>query len=204
MGSIAQWVLLLAGGRTVYCDGLKHIQKNMIEYGVTIFVGVPLIVESMYKRVMHQAEKKGIAKKVKMLSQVGSALNKVGIDVRRKIFKSVIDAFGGRLRMCIIGGAAGDIDCINGFQSFGILTMQGYGLTETSPILTAERHKHQHAGSVGIPIPGVEIRIDNPDENGIGEIVARGEGIMLGYYGNQEATDEVIAVSYTHLRAHET
>ena len=198
MGSIAQWVLLLAGGRTVYCDGLKHIQKNMIEYGVTIFVGVPLIVESMYKRVMHQAEKKGIAKKVKMLSKVGSALNKVGIDVRRKIFKSVIDAFGGRLRMCIIGGAAGDIDCINGFQSFGILTMQGYGLTETSPILTAERPKHQHAGSVGIPIPGVEIRIDNPDENGIGEIVARGEGIMLGYYGNQEATDEVIVDGWFH------
>ena len=198
MGSIAQWVLLLAGGRTVYCDGLKHIQKNMIEYGVTIFVGVPLIVESMYKRVMHQAEKKGIAKKVKMLSKVGSALNKVGIDVRRKIFKSVIDAFGGRLRMCIIGGAAGDIDCINGFQSFGILTMQVYGLTETSPILTAERPKHQHAGSVGIPIPGVEIRIDNPDENGIGEIVARGEGIMLGYYGNQEATDEVIVDGWFH------
>ena len=100
--------------------------------------------------------------------------------------------------MCIIGGAAGDIDCINGFQSFGILTMQGYGLTETSPILTAERPKHQHAGSVGIPIPGVEIRIDNPDENGIGEIVARGEGIMLGYYGNQEATDEVIVDGWFH------
>lgn len=198
MGSIAMWVLLLAGSRTVFCDGLKHIQKNMVEYGVTIFIGVPLIVESIYKRIMHQAEKNGIAGKVKKLAKVGRALNRMHIDIRRKMFKSVIDALGGELRMCIIGGAAGDKECIEGFSDFGILTLQGYGLTETSPILTAEMPGHQCAGSVGVPLKGIDVVIDNPDENGIGEIIARGENIMLGYYGNQEATDEVLIDGWFH------
>lgn len=197
-GSVAQWVILLVGARTVFCDGLKFIQKNMIEYGVTMFIGVPLIVESMYKRVMHQVEKQGIAGKVRFAAKLGRFLNKFHIDIRRKLFKQVLEAFGGKLRMCIIGGAAGDAECIKGFSDFGILTIQGYGLTETSPILAAEYPGFQKPGTVGKAIPGVEVKIDNPDENGIGEIIARGENIMLGYFNNQEATDEVIYDGWFH------
>lgn len=197
-GSIAQWVLLLAGSRTVYCDGLKYIQKNLVEYGVTIFVGVPLIVESMYKRVMQQAKKSGIDKKVRTFSKIGRTLNKAHIDLRRKIFKSIIDAFGGKLRLCIVGGAAGDTDCMRGFSDFGITTLQGYGLTETAPILAVETEKHNKMGSVGVALKGVALKIDNPDKDGIGEIIAKGPNVMLGYYGNQEATDEVIVDGWFH------
>lgn len=198
LGSIAQWVLLASGARTAYCDGLKHIQKNMNEYGITIFVGVPLIVESMYKKIMRQAEKNGIAGRVKGFSKIARGLNKLHIDVRRKMFKSILEAFGGKLRMCIIGGAAGDAECIKGFSDFGIITLQGYGLTETSPILTLEKPGYTNPGSVGTPIDGVEVAIFEPDEKGIGEIIARGENIMLGYYGNQAATDEVIVDGWFH------
>lgn len=197
-GSIAQWALLLAGSRTVYCDGLKYIQKNMVEYGVSIFIGVPLIVESMYKRIMQQAQKSGIDRKVKTFSKIGRTLNKVHIDVRRKIFKSILDAFGGKLRICIIGGAAGDVNCIRGFSDFGITTYQGYGLTETAPILAVEDDKHHKVGSVGVTLKGVELKIDNPDKDGVGEIIAKGENVMLGYYGNKEATDEVLVDGWFH------
>lgn len=197
-GSTGQWVLIAAGTRTVYCDGLKYIQKNLQEYGVSVFVGVPLILESMYKKVLLTAEKNGMLKKLKTGAKVSNILLKLGIDVRRKLFKVVHDAFGGNLRMCIVGGAAADAECIKGFKSFGITAIQGYGLTETSPVLAAERMTHLRPGSVGIANKGVEIKIDEPDEKGIGEICARGETIMLGYYKNQEATDEVLIDGWFH------
>lgn len=197
-GSTGQWVLLYAGTRTVYCDGLRYIQKNLQEYGVSIFVGVPLIVESMYKKVIVQATKEGKMGLLNTMAKVSNGLLKVGIDLRRKFFKSVHDAFGGNLRLCIIGGAAADAECIKGFQAWGITALQGYGLTETSPVLCAERMTHMRPGSIGIPVKGVEVRIDSPDEKGIGEICARGETIMLGYYQNEEATNEAIIDGWFH------
>ncbi|MBQ0018554.1 MAG: AMP-binding protein [Clostridiales bacterium] len=197
-GSTGQWVCLCSGSRTVYCDGLKYIQKNLQEYGVSVFIGVPLIIESMYKKVLRTAEKSGKLGKLMFARKLSNLLLRFGIDLRRQLFKSVHGAFGGNLRMCIIGGAAGDAECIKGFADFGITALQGYGLTETSPVLAAERVTHIRPGSVGVINKGVELRIDAPDENGIGEIVTRSDSVMLGYYKNQEATDEVIIDGWFH------
>ncbi|MBQ0004548.1 MAG: AMP-binding protein [Clostridiales bacterium] len=197
-GSTGQWVILAAGTRTVYCDGLKYIQKNLQEYGVSIFFGVPLIIENMYKKVLLTAEKNGMLKKLQLGGKVSNILLKLGIDVRRKLFSVVHEAFGGKLRLCIIGGAAADAECIKGFKTFGITAIQGYGLTETSPVLAAERMTRLKPGSIGITNKGVELKIFEPDEKGVGEIIARGETIMLGYYKNQEATDEAIVDGWFH------
>lgn len=197
-GSTGQWIITYCGARTVYCDGLKYIQKNLVEYGVSIFVGVPLIAEAMYKKVILKAKKDGSLGKLQFITKVSNALLKVGIDKRKFFFKTIHDAFGGHLRSCILGGAAPDPECIKGFKNWGILAFQGYGLTETSPVIIAENADHLRAGSIGVPNKGVEIRIEDQDEKGIGEIVARGENVMLGYYENEEATNEVLIDGWFH------
>lgn len=197
-GMTGQLVMFGAGARTVYCDGLKHIQKNFKEYGVSIFIGVPLLIETMYNRIIKTAEKEGMMGRLKAMSKLVNVLNMAKIDIRRKVFKGVLDAFGGKLRMVILGAASADPACIKGFNSFGVICLQGYGLTETSPVLTAERPNKRRPGSIGVPIEGVGLDIFEPDENGIGEIVARGENIMLGYYGNEEATNAVIYDGWFH------
>lgn len=191
-GSTGQWVMLANGVRTVYCDGLKYIQKNLKEYGVSVFVGVPLIIEQMYKKIMKTAEKEGLDGRIRRFSKVTRILNKAKIDIRRQVFHGVLDALGGKLRMVVLGASAADPKVIQGFNDFGVLCIQGYGLTETAPVLTAERPNHRRPGSVGIPLENVEIRIDNPDENGIGEVVAKGDNVMLGYYENEGATKAVL------------
>lgn len=191
-GSGGQWVMLASGIRTVYCDGLKYFQKNLAEYGVTFFVGVPILIETMYSKIKKTIEKKGLTDRVRTFSKLARYLNKAHIDVRRKIFKGVLDGLGGKLRFIIIGASAADPECVQAFNDFGVLCIQGYGLTETSPVLIAERPGWQRLGSIGIPMKGVEIELINKDENGVGEIIARAENVMKGYYNDREATDAVI------------
>jgi long-chain acyl-CoA synthetase len=164
----------------------------MNEYGVTIFVGVPRIIEEMMLAVNKKITAQGKTKKIQTAIKLSNALKKCGIDVRRKMFKQIIDGMGGKLRMVIIGAAAASPDVLKFFNSIGVLAIQGYGLTETSPVISAENHSHRRKDSVGLTIPGIEARIDNPDENGIGEIVTKGENMMLGYYKEPELTAEVI------------
>lgn len=197
-GLTCQIIMFAAGASTVYCDGLKYIQQNFKEYGVSIFVGVPLLIETMYSRILKKAEKEGLAGRLKTMGKVVRVLNKAHIDIRRTVFKGVLEAFGGNLRMVILGAAAADPECIKGWNDFGVTCLQGYGLTETSPVLSAERPEYRRPGSVGIPIEGVGMDIYEPDENGIGEIIARGENIMLGYYENEEATNECIYDGWFH------
>lgn len=197
-GSTGELVMLASGMCTVYCDGLKYLQKNMQEYGVSFFVGVPLLVETIYKKIIKTAEKEGKADTIKRFSKVVRVLNKCHIDIRRKVFGSVLNALGGKLRFVIIGASAASAECMQAFNDFGVFCIQGYGLTETAPVLIAERPGQTRIGSIGVPMKGVEIRIDNPDENGIGEICARGDNVMLGYYQNEEATNEVIIDGWFH------
>lgn len=197
-GGTGQWVMLAAGARTVYCDGLKHIQSNFREYGVSVFVGVPLIVETLYKRIKKTVERKKMSGRVMALRLMTRGLDKAGIDVRRKVFSGIQDALGGHMRMVVLGAAAADPECIKALNDFGITCIQGYGLTETSPILSAERPDHLRSGSVGLPLPGIEMKIDMPDDNGVGEILAKGNNIMAGYYGNKEATDQVLEDGWFH------
>lgn len=189
---IVQVVLFLSLGMcNVFCEGLR-IAKCLNEYGVTVFVGVPRVIEEIYKVIMRKIEAQNMTKKVKFGLKVSKILRKVGIDIRRKLFKSIIDGLGGKLRFIIIGAAPASPQVLEFFNDIGILSVQGYGLTETSPVLTAENDKYMSRNSVGKAIPGVEVKIDNPDENGIGEIIARGDNVMLGYFNNEEETNKVI------------
>ena len=191
-GSTALLLFLADGITNVFCDGLRHIQENLKEYKVTIFVGVPLLLEAMYKRIMMQVEKQKKTKLIKVAILISNLLIKLGIDIRRKLFREIIDNLGGKLRLIVSGASAIDKNVAKGLNDFGILTVQGYGLTETSPVLSAESEGFIRYGSIGLPMPSVEIKIDNPNENGVGEIVAKGPNVMLGYYDNEEATNEVM------------
>ena len=191
-GSTGLLMFLSRGATNVFCDGLRHIQKNLVEYKVSTFVCVPLLIESIYKKIWQEIEKTGQTKKVKFGITVSKFLLKFGIDIRAKLFKEIIDKLGGKLRSVISGASSLDPKVAQGFRDFGISVIQGYGLTETSPVLAAESIKATKTGSTGLPMPGVEIKINNPNEQGIGEIIAKGPNIMLGYYENEEATKEVL------------
>lgn len=169
-----------------------------MEYKVTIFVCVPLLVESIYKKIMATVKKQGLEKKVQLGLKISKALLKIGIDVRRKIFKQILDQLGGNIRFVISGAAAIDPEALEGFINFGIMAVQGYGMTESAPVLAAESHWERKTGSIGRAMPGVELRIDCPNEEGIGELIGRGPNIMLGYYENEEETNKVLKDGWLH------
>jgi long-chain acyl-CoA synthetase len=191
-GSTGLLLFLADGVTNVFCDGLRHIQSNLKEYKVSVFVCVPLLLEAMYKKIYAEVEKQGKTKILKFANSISHFLMKLGIDIRRKVFKQILDNLGGNLRFVISGASAIDKNVAKGFYDFGILAVQGYGLTETSPVLTAENEKCVKFGSVGLPLPEIEIKIDKPNEEGIGEIVAKGPNIMLGYYEMEEETNKVL------------
>ena len=191
-GSTGILMFLSRGATNVFCDGLRHIQKNLVEYQVSTFVCVPLLIESIYKKIWQEIEKTGQTKKVKFGMKLSKFLLKFGIDIRAKLFKQIIDKLGGKIRSVIRCASGLDPKVAEGFRAFGISVVQGYGLTETSPVLAAESAEAYKAGSTGLPMPDVEIKIDNPNESGIGEIIAKGPNIMLGYYENEEETNKVL------------
>ncbi len=197
-GSTGLLFFLSNGATNVFCDGIRHIQSNLKEYKVTTFVCVPLLLEAMYKKIMKEIEKKGKEKLIKRIIPITNFLLKFKIDIRRKVFKDVINSLGGNIRFIVSGASGIDKKVAKGFNDFGILTVQGYGLTETSPVLSAENENCIRYGSIGYPMANVEIKIDNPNEEGIGEIIARGPNVMLGYYENEEATNEVIVDGWFH------
>lgn len=191
-GSTGLLFFLSCGACTVFCDGLRHIAKNLKEYKVSVFFCVPLILEAMYKKVMQSIEKQGKTKQVKLAKTISKFLLFFGIDIRRKLFKQIIDELGGNLRFIISGAAAIDKEVAKGFNDFGILAVQGYGLTETSPVISAENENTIRWGSIGKKVYNVDVKIDNPNEDGIGEIVVKGPNVMLGYYENEEETNKVL------------
>lgn len=197
-GSTGILLFLNHGCTNVFCDGIRHIQENLKEYKVTIFVCVPLLLEAMYKKIEREIKKQNKEKTIKFATKLSNILLKIGIDVRRKLFKSIIDSLGGNLRFIISGASAIDKKVAEGFNNFGILTVQGYGLTESSPVLAAENAKSIKYGSIGHPLSGIEMKIDKPNEQGIGEIIARGPNVMLGYFENEEATSEVLQDGWLH------
>lgn len=181
------------GCTVAVCEGLRHITKNMQESQVTIMLAVPLMLELFYKRIMKSATSDPkLAKKFRLGLGISRFLMKLGIDKRRSLFEKVHAAFGGKLRLLIAGGAAIDPNIMKGLQDLGLHCVQGYGLTECAPILALNRDVIYKNTSAGLPLPGVEIKIIDEDENGIGEIVGRGPNVMLGYYENEEATAEAI------------
>lgn len=191
-GSTGQTMMSCCGMTTVYCDGLKYIQKNLKEYRVSVFICVPLIIESMYKKILHGVKKQGMEARFAAGRKISKALHRLHIDVRRRLFKDVLEQLGGGIRYVISGASPLDPEVSRGFKDMGVEVIQGYGLTETSPVLAAENPQHRRDGSIGRAIPGQELLIINADEEGVGELIASGDNLMSGYYENEEATGEVM------------
>ncbi|MCI8759743.1 MAG: AMP-binding protein [Clostridia bacterium] len=180
------------GTAIAFCDGIRHIADNLKEYQISVMVSVPILFEGMYKKVMKNIEKKGKLETVKKGIKISQFLLKIGIDIRKKLFKEIHDNLGGKLRLFVAGGAALDPETEKGFNDLGVVTYQGYGLTESSPVIAAEDDKYRRLGSIGKAFPSLDVKIVEPNEEGIGELVAKGPSIMLGYYNNEEATKETI------------
>ncbi|AGC68068.1 long-chain-fatty-acid--CoA ligase FadD [Thermoclostridium stercorarium subsp. stercorarium DSM 8532] len=187
------------GSTIAFCEGLRHIVKNLKESKTTVLLAVPLILESMYKRIWdHAAKDPKLLRKLKLGLKISKILKSIGIDIRKKLFKPIHDNFGGSLRLFISGGAAIDPKVVQGFQDFGIHCVQGYGLTECSPIIALNRDVDYRNNAAGLPLPNVRVKIHNPNEEGIGEIVAKGPNIMLGYYEDEKLTKETIVDGWFH------
>lgn len=180
------------GCSIAFCEGIRHIADNIKEFQITTMISVPVLYESMYKKVMKGIEKKGKLETVKKGIKISQFLLKFGIDIRKKIFKEIHDNLGGKARLFVAGGAALDPEAEKGFNELGITMLQGYGLTETSPVIAAEDDKYRRLGSIGKAFPSLDVKIVDPNEEGIGELVAKGPSMMLGYYNNDEATKETI------------
>ncbi len=191
-GSTCMVVMLAFGVTTAFPDGLRYIAQNLKEYKVSIFVGVPLLIEAIYKRVEQGIAKKGKTKVVNLAKKISNILLRLHIDMRRKIFKEILDELGGDMRFIISGGAPLDQKVSQGFHELGIQVVQGYGLTETSPVIAAENVKKMKYGSIGFPMENVELELYHQDEQGIGEIRVKGPNVMLGYYEDEEATTKVL------------
>ena len=190
--SIGLMFMVHSGVCIAYCEGIRFIAQNLREYSVTILVAVPAILESMYRKLQDGIQKSGKARLIGILTKVSDLLRYMGIDMRRKIFKSVFDKLGPGLRLAVSGAAPLDPAAIIGFEKMGLILLQGYGLTETSPVIAADNDFVNVPGTVGYPMAGIEVAIDAPDENGMGEIITRGDNVMLGYFEDPDATAEVI------------
>lgn len=197
-GSTCMVVMVACGITAAFPDGIRYIAQNLREYKVSIFVGVPILVEAIYKNIKKEIKKQDKEKMVNTARKVSNVLLKCKIDLRRKLFASIHKPLGGELRYIIAGGAALDKEVTEYFNSIGVRVIQGYGLTETAPVIAAEDYKLVKPGSIGRPLPGIEVDIVDKDENGIGEVIAKGPNIMLGYYEDPERTAEAIKDGWFH------
>ena len=180
------------GGSIAFCEGVKHMADNIKEFGITAMISVPAVFDIIYRKVMKAIEKKGKLQNLEKGKKISNLLLKVKIDLRKQLFKEVHESLGPKLKLVVTGGAALDPETEKGFNDLGFDVEQGYGLTETAPVIAAETPKCRRLGSIGKKFPSVEVKIDNPDEEGIGELLAKGPSIMLGYYENEEATKDAL------------
>ncbi|MBQ9070965.1 MAG: AMP-binding protein [Clostridia bacterium] len=193
-GSTVNFIGHFAQGCEIYISsGIRYILDELKLFKPTHLILVPLFVETFYKRIMATAEKTGKLDTLKKGIKISNLLRKLGIDLRKKLFgESVLSNFGGELQMIICGGAALNQNIIDFFESIGVVILNGYGITECAPLISCNRNECRKQGSVGMPIIGGEVKIANPNEAGEGEICYRGPNVMLGYFGDEEATRAVI------------
>lgn len=180
------------GASICFCEGVKHMAENIKEFDITAMISVPAVFDIIYRKVMKTIEKKGKLETIKKGKKISNLLLKIKIDVRKQLFKEIHESLGPKLKLVVTGGAALDPETEKGFNDLGFDVEQGYGLTETSPVIAAETPKCRRLGSIGKSFPSVEVKIDNPDENGVGELIAKGPSIMIGYYENDEATKKAL------------
>ena len=193
--TVGMLVSLYVGAERAFCDGIRHIVENLNEYKITYAAFVPAIYELMYKNIWKMIEKKGKVEETKELMQ---EYKDKSMQEKKEVFKEIHDMYGGCIKLFITGAAALDKEVIETFRNWGLNLCQAYGLTETSPIIGIETNEHHRVGSIGRPIPHVEARIDEADDDGVGELVVKGPNVMLGYYNNKKATDSVMEDGWFH------
>ena len=191
---------LYKGAAIGYCEGLKYIQKNLKEIRPTMILSVPLVYENFYKNIKKTLKKSGKEKTVETVMKINKFTKKFGLDLNKKFLGQIYDVFGGRMRLMITGGAAIDPAILQFFNDLGFLAVQGCGLTECAPMITLNPDKPalMRNASIGHVMPTLQARIDNPDEDGIGEICIKGDNVMLGYYNKPEETAKVIRDGWLH------
>ena len=180
---------LYKGAQTTFCDGIRHIVDNLNEYNVSILACVPAIYEGIFKIIRKNLEKQG---KLEEILQKEEMLKDATMEEKRMAFKEIHDMLGGRIKLLLCGAAALDKKVAERYRNLGLNIIQGYGLTETSPVVGVETSKYNRLGSIGKAVPSVEAKIVNENEEGMGELVVKGPNVMLGYYGNEQATREAI------------
>ncbi len=180
---------LYSGSQTSFCDSIRQIPENLQEYKITFMSSVPAIYESMYKNIMKKAEKEG---KKKELNDLIEKYKDKSMEEKKKAFKEIHDFFGGHIKLLISGAAALDPKVETGFRNFGLNLCQGYGLTETSPVIGVETKENLRVGSIGKSLPSVKAKIVDVNNEGIGELAVKGPNVMLGYLDNEEETKAVL------------
>ena len=183
------------GAQISFCDGIKYIVENFNEYQISFASFVPAIYENIYKNIMRKFEKQRRLEEIQKLLQEHKNDT---IEQKKKVFKEIHEMFGGNIKILITGAAAIDGKVAQGYRDFGINLCQGYGLTETSPVVAIETKTEHRLGSIGKTLPSLKTKIKNPNEEGIGELLIKGPTVMLGYYQNKEATNEVIQDEWFH------
>ena len=185
---------LYKGASIAYCEGLKYIVKNLAEVSPTMFLGVPALFETLYKTIMRNVRKQGKEGLVKKVMSVNKVTRKIGLDLNKLLLKDILKVFGGRMRVLISGGAAIDPAILQFFNDLGFIAVQGYGLSECAPMgaLNPDNPKYMRNSSVGHILPGMQVKIVDKDEDGIGEICLKGDNVMLGYYKNPEETARTV------------
>ena len=183
---------MVGGGTIIFADGLKYIQRNLKDDRINTMLGVPLIYETFHRKILIAARHKGKEEKLLKGMRLNEKLQKFGLDRSHKMFKDIYDLIGEDIRTFIVGGAPMDPEIIRDFRALGVNMFEGYGLTETSPIIAVNADYRQRTGTVGPPMPETEVRIAEPDEDGIGEIQTRSESVMLGYYQDPEESAKVL------------
>ena len=185
------FALMNIGAQVLINDSLKHVMKNFKNFKPNALMLVPLFAETMHKKIWAEVKKKGIEGKLKFAMGFDNVLLNCGIDVRRKLFKEIIDSFGGNLKSIVCGGAPLAPELVKDFYSFGITILEGYGITECAPLVAVNRAGKVRLKSVGQPVQGCTVMIDKTPGEETGEILVKGDNVMMGYYKNPEATAEV-------------
>ena len=184
---------MLYGMTVNICDGIKYVGKNIKQFKPSVLALVPMFANQLYKTIWKSAQKQGNDKKLRMGINISNFLMKLHIDVRRKLLAQVHEAFGGRLRYFIVGGAALAPELVDEFKSFGIHVSQGYGITECAPLISVVGLRDYNPTSCGKLMPGMQIYIDKENADDLsGEIVVKGDNVMLGYYNDPEQTAQVL------------
>ena len=193
--TVGMLVSLYVGAERAFCDGIRHIVENLNEYKITYAAFVPAIYELMYKNIWKMLEKKGKVEETKQLMQ---EYKDKSMQEKKEVFKEIHDMYGGCIKLFITGAAALDKEVIETFRNWGLNLCQAYGLTETSPIIGIETNEYHRVGSIGKPIPHVQARIDEADDDGVGELVVKGPNVMIGYYNDKKATESVMEDGWFH------